>query len=217
MIKIALVDDHEIFLKGLERIFMTYPQLKVLGSFTNGQSLLGALPKISLDVLLLDVQLPDFEPEELLKNIRAINPALPILYLTMMRGSRTIKKLEKYNIQGYILKDASINELLEAIENVAKGQKYISSEWFIKEELDTINTTTIPENKLGSLLSPREKEILLLICKEYSSAEIGEKLFLSTGTVDTHRRNILVKAGVSNTVGLVKFAIKNALLDYEDN
>ncbi|MCP9767175.1 DNA-binding response regulator [Lacihabitans sp. LS3-19] len=217
MIKIALVDDHEIFLKGLERLFASYKQLTVLATFTNGQSLLNTLEIIDIDVLLLDVQLPDFEPEELLKSIRILKPNLPILYLTMMRGSRAIKKLEKFDIQGYILKDASINELLEAIENVANGEKYISSDLYIKEEIDAINTTTIPENKLGNLLSPREREILVLICKEYSSAEIGEKLFLSTGTVDTHRRNILVKAGVSNTVGLVKFAIKNGLLENEDN
>lgn len=217
MIKIALVDDHEIFLKGLERLFTSYKQLTVLATFNNGQSLLNTLEIIDIDVLLLDVQLPDFEPEELLKNIRILKPNLPILYLTMMRGSRAIKKLEKFDIQGYILKDASINELIEAIVNVANGEKHISSDLYIKEEIDDINTTTIPENKLGNLLSPREREILVLICKEYSSAEIGEKLFLSTGTVDTHRRNILVKAGVNNTVGLVKFAIKNGLLENEDN
>ena len=213
MIKLILTDDHEIFTKGLEKVLSAHPYFQVIAACHSGADLLSQLPGLSADILLLDIQLPDYEPETLLQQIRHLKPQLPILYLTMMRGSRHLHKLEKYNIQGYILKDAAIEELENAIHQVATGGTYFSQELAVKETFTELNTTTIPSNKLADLLSKREYEILKLVCEEYSSAEIGEKLFLSTGTVDTHRRNILVKLGVSNTVGLVKFAIHNGILN----
>lgn len=124
-----------------------------------------------------------------------------------------MKKLKKHAIQGYILKDAAIEELQAGIRSVADGIPYYSQDISLEDVNQETNTVTTPSNKLLSLLSPREFEILKLVCLEYSSAEIGEKLFLSTGTVDTHRRNILVKIGASNTVGMVKFALQNGILD----
>ncbi len=211
--RIAIVDDHEIFLKGLEKLLRSLDDMQIAASYTRGLPLLHDLPLLHIDLLLLDIQLPDIEPEELISRIREINPGLPVLYLTMYRGTRLLHKLEKHGIQGYILKDAAIEELKKAILTVASGKVYFSSEIVSEGKSIERNTVTTPDNKLKELLSPREYEIVKLVCKEYSSAEIGEKLFLSTGTVDTHRRNILVKLGVSNTVGLVKFALQNGILD----
>ncbi|MGR3810343.1 response regulator transcription factor [Jiulongibacter sp. NS-SX5] len=216
MIKIAIVDDHEIFLKGLERLFNTEENIEVIASFDNGESLLREVHDLDVDVLLLDIQLPLFQPEELLIEIRKLRPQLPILYLTMIRGTRVFRKLEKHQIQGYILKDAAVEELKKAIEMVARGETYFSLDHHFEEVGSGSNTVTTPANKLAELLSPREYEILKMVCQEYSSAEIGEKLFLSKGTVDTHRRNILVKLGVNNTVGMVKFALQNGILHEED-
>lgn len=216
MYKLAIIDDHEIFLKGLEKLLAASSDLEVAASFGDGQSLLNQLPELDIDVLLLDIQLPDFHPEELLIEIRKLRPEIPILYLTMFRGTRILRKLEKHQIQGYILKDAAIEELKQAIELVAGGEHYFSPEVYLDESGPGVNTVTTPGNKLAELLSPREYEILKLVCQEYSSAEIGERLFLSTGTVDTHRRNILVKLGVNNTVGMVKFALQNGILDEEN-
>lgn len=216
LIKLAITDDHEIFLRGLEKLLAAASDLEVAASFVDGQSLLKSLPNLSIDVLLLDIQLPDFHPEELLIEIRKLRPELPILYLTMFRGTRILRRLEKHQIQGYILKDAAIEELKQAIERVAGGQSYFSPEIYLDEAGPEPNTVTTPQNKLAELLSPREYEILKMVCQEYSSAEIGEKLFLSKGTVDTHRRNILVKLGVNNTVGMVKFALQNGILHEED-
>ncbi len=210
-IRIILLDDHEIFLKGLEKILSSQPDLALVGSFTNSDSLLKILPESAVDLLILDLQLPDISPEDLFYQIQEIKPHIPILYLTMMRGSRIRHKLEKIGAKGYILKDASVNELIVAIRAVAGGGSYFPEETTTKE--DEINTVTFQNNKVHELLSKREIEILRLVAAEYSSAEIGNKLFLSTGTVDTHRRNILVKLGVNNTVGLIKFAIQNNLID----
>lgn len=208
--QIVILDDHEIFLKGLEKLLGNQPTLQLVATFSDGKSLINALPNLKTDMLILDLQLPDISAEDLLQQIKVINPQIPILYLTMMRGSRIRHRIEKMGANGYILKDASVEELLKAINLVAGGKTYFLEETELKD--DEKNTVTFAPSKVHELLSKREIEILKLVCAEYSSAEIGEKLFLSTGTVDTHRRNILVKLGVNNTVGLVKFALQNGLI-----
>lgn len=211
-VKIVIVDDHEIFLRGVSKIFSEYSEIEILNTFLNGNELLNSLEFIEVDLLLLDIQLPDIDPESFISAIRKINSDVPVLYLTMIRGSRIIHRLEKHNVQGFILKDAPVEELIRAIKVVAKGGNYFSSEIIDAKSAVLKNTITIPENQVFSILSPREYEILKLICLELSSSEIAEKLFLSTGTVDTHRRNIMVKLGVNNTVGLVKFAFQNGII-----
>ena len=132
----------------------------------------------------------------------------------MMRGTRYIHKLMKYGIQGYLLKNAGIEELKTALKAVANGGTYFSKQINITDaESDFRNTITIDDNLVGEVLSKREIEILKLICKEFSNAEIAKKLFLSVSTVETHRKNLIAKLGVNNTVGLVKFAIKNNLIE----
>lgn len=208
---IILLDDHEIFLKGLEKLLTNQATLNLAAIFTEGKKLLDTLPDLSADLLILDLQVQDISAEDLLLSIKKIRQEIPILYLTMFRGSRIRHRIEKMGANGYILKDASVNRLLEAIKVVSEGGQYYYEDSVEEEK----NTVTFPKNKIHELLSKRETEILKLVCAEYSSAEIGEKLFLSTGTVDTHRRNILVKLGVNNTVGMVKFAIQNFLLTDE--
>lgn len=209
--RIVILDDHEIFLKGLEKLLSNQPSLQLVATFQDGRSLLEALPSLQADILILDLQVPDISAEDLFQKIKGVNAQIPILYLTMMRGSRIQHRIEKMGANGYILKDASVEDLLKAIETVSSGKTYFLEDSESKE--DEKNTVTFAQNKVHELLSKREIEILKLVCAEYSSAEIGEKLFLSTGTVDTHRRNILVKLGVNNTVGLVKFALQNGLID----
>lgn len=214
-IRIVLLDDHEIFLKGLEKLLSNLPELYLVEVFSEGKKLLANLQNLQVDLLILDLQLPDISAEDLLLDIRKIKPQTPILYLTMMRGTRIRHRIEKMGANGYILKDASVERLLQAIRMVAAGEEYFYEDDEGADIDDEKNTVTFPKNRVHEMLSKREIEILKLVCAEYSSSEIGEKLFLSTGTVDTHRRNILVKLGVNNTVGLVKFAIQNSLLDEE--
>lgn len=214
MLKLFITDDHELYLEGLTLLLNKQAGIQVVGSALTGEGLLQQLPALDIDVLLLDVHLPDIEEEELLKKIRAMYPQLKILYLTIMRGTRYIHKLVKYDIQGYLLKNASIDELKLALQTIAGGQKYFSKEINILDtEQDFRHTITIEDKKVDEILSRREIEILTLICKEYSNSEIAEKLFLSVSTVETHRKNLIAKLGVNNTVGLVKFALKNKLID----
>ncbi len=214
MIKVFVTDDHELYLEGLCLLLKKQEGIEVVGSCLNAEDLLKNLSNLQIDILLLDVHLPDMEEEEVLKKIRQLKPDLKVLYLTMMRGTRYIHKLMKYGLQGYLLKNAGIEELKSAIQTVAAGGTYYSKEINIMDvSNDFRNTITIDDKQVDEILSKREIEILKLICKEYSNAEIAEKLFLSISTVETHRKNLISKLGVNNTVGLVKFAIKNKLIE----
>jgi two-component system response regulator NreC len=214
MIRVFITDDHEIYLEGLALLLGKQEDIEVIGTAVSGKDLLGLVPDMQADVLLLDVYLPDMGEEELLQQVRAMRPDLRIIYLTLLRGTRYVHKLSKYKIQGYILKNASLDELLLAIRSVQDGGTYFSKDIHIGDrDEDFRNTVTIEDKQIDEILSRRELEVLRLICKEYSNAEIAEKLFLSVSTVETHRKNLIAKLGVNNTVGLVKFALRNNLTD----
>ena len=214
MIRLFITDDHEMYLEGLELLMGRQNGIEIAGTALSGNQLLEKLPGLQADILLLDLHLPDIGEEELLMKIRSLEPNLKIIYLTLMRGTRFIHKLSKYDIQGYILKNAPLSELLSAIEKVHEGGTYFSKEINIEDGMEDYRSTiTIEESRVKEILSRREIEVLKLICGEFSNSEIAEKLFLSVSTVETHRKNLIAKLGVNNTVGLVKFALKNKLID----
>jgi DNA-binding NarL/FixJ family response regulator len=214
MIRVFITDDHEIYLEGLALLLGKQDGIEVVGTASSGKELLAQIQGLQTDVLLLDVYLPDIAEEELLQQVRALRPDLKIVYLTLLRGTRYIHKLTRHNIQGYVLKNAALEELMEALKTVHSGETYFSKEIHIgdKEE-DFRSTITIDDKHIEEILSRRELEVLKLICKEYSNAEIADKLFLSVSTVETHRKNLIAKLGVNNTVGLVKFALRHRLIE----
>lgn len=213
MINVYIVEDHEMYVEGLSLLLSKQEDITVLGSSMDAAGLLGALPSMQPDILLLDVHLPDMDEETLLQQIRSIRPSQKIIYLTLMRGTRYVHKLLRHRIEGYLLKNAPFDELLHAIHTVHGGGTHFSKDIDVMGEGDFRSTVILDEQKLPDILSKREIEILRLICNEFSNAEIAEKLFLSVSTIETHRKNIIAKLGVNNTVGLVKFALKNKLID----
>lgn len=214
MTRVFIIDDHEMYLEGLSLLLAKQSTIQVTGACLTATDLLEQLPQLSAeDILLLDVNLPDMEEDVLLKEIRKTRPQQKILYLTLMRGTRYVHKLSKFQIQGYILKNASVEELVNAIETVNGGGTYFSKEIDIMGTETFRNTLTIEDRKVDEILSKREIEVLRLVCKEFSNAEIAQHLFLSISTIETHRKNLIAKLGVQNTVGLVKFALRNNLID----
>lgn len=214
MIRVFITDDHEMYLEGLALLLGKQEGIEVVGTATSGRALLDQIQDLQTDILLLDVYLPDVTEEELLQQIRALRSDLKIIYLTLLRGTRYVHKLTRHNIQGYVLKNAALEELITAIRAVQEGKSYFSKDIHIGDrEEDFRNTITIEGKHIDEILSRRELEVLKMICREYSNAEIAEKLFLSVSTVETHRKNLIAKLGVNNTVGLVKFAIRHKLIE----
>lgn len=209
---IGIVEDHELYLEGL-RLLLQQQGHHICFAAQSGKALLEVLPVSVPQILLCDVNLPDADPEDLLTTIRQLYPALPVVYLTLMRGSRYLKKLLKQDIQGYVLKNAPVAELELALQTVLAGGKYFSKDVGSLTDSDEYrNTVTIEAQQISRILTEREMEILQLICREMSNQQIAQKLFLSVGTVDTHRKNIIQKLGVTNTVGLVRYALKSGLI-----
>ena len=214
-IRIALADDHPLYLEGLEMLLNNSREAKVVAKAVDGIEALQMITTTDFDVLLLDLHLPGKNGIEVAEILHKEGLKHKIIMLTMQRGGRYIDKLRKLGVVGYLLKSTSLEILLEAIRTVFAGGEVFPDELkeYDHEEIIRLKSSAIVLETPNEQLTDREKEILVLVCKEFSSAEIAKKLFISTGTVDTHRKNLLVKLGVTNTVGMVKYAIKHNLLD----
>ena len=148
------------------------------------------------------------------EELQKINHPAGIILLTMQRGVRFLQRAEKAGVRAYQLKNISTDLLIDCIKKVNEGQILFDENLRVvsqEEDIHLKSTLTLSDHP-SAILSDREREILVLVCKEFSSSQIAEKLFISVGTVDTHRKNILVKLGVNNTVGLVKYALKHKLI-----
>lgn len=215
IIHIALLEDHRLQLEGLSALLSQRNGLKITGSFSTPEEFLAKKNDITVDVLVADLHMPGLSGIEVAELLKKENYHAKVILLTMQRGARFLQKAEKAGAKGYALKNISVDELEKMIRRVYNGESIYdeSLRTYTQEDDIHIKSTITVDEKPEELLSEREKEILVMVCKEYSSAQIAEKLFISTGTVDTHRKNILVKLGVNNTVGLVKYALKHNLLN----
>ncbi len=207
-IRIFLVDDHHMFLDGLESLLSDVNTITIIGKAENGKE---ALEKIeaSVDIVLMDISMPEIDGIEFNRLIKLKFPQINTIAISMHNDAKILDKLIKGNINGYLLKNAEKSELLEAIETVMKGDNYFSEE-VKKTYQDSLfkrdnNQDQTPE------LSKREIEVLGEIINELTTKEIAEKLFISQHTVESHRKNMLSKLGVRNTAGLVKYALENGL------
>ncbi|HTL82593.1 MAG TPA: response regulator transcription factor [Bacteroidia bacterium] len=214
-IRIALADDHPLYLEGLEMLLNSSGEAKVVAKSNEGNAALQMIASNDFDILLLDLHIPGKSGMEIAEELKKQKVNFNTIMLTMQRGGRYMDKLKKLGVKGYLLKSLSMEELMEAVRTVHNGGEVFpheAKEYDHEEALRLRSSAILVENP-DAQLTEREKEILILVCKEFSSAEIGKKLFISTGTVDTHRKNILMKLGVTNTVGLVKYALKHGLLE----
>ncbi|MBI5541606.1 MAG: response regulator transcription factor [Bacteroidia bacterium] len=219
MISLILADDHSLYIDGLELLLTKGDDFKVVTKCNSGAEAISVLKKRNCDILLLDLHLTDMTGLEIVEEIQKFKPEQKILMLTHQKGSRFLSKLEKLGIKGYLLKNITKEELIKALKIVYEGGTYFSEgiQNITKEEDFYIKSSVILSGDTPEImLTAREKEILVFVCNELSSAEIAKKLFISIGTVDTHRKNILQKLGISNTVGLVKYALKHGLLNTEE-
>lgn len=215
-IRVVIADDHKIIRVGLRGMLERELDIAVTAEAEDAKEILTVLAENEADVVLMDIDLGESDGIKTTRKIKELYPFLQVLGLTMHEEPDYIIKMLEAGASGYLLKNAGRDELLAAIHTVAKGDSYFSQ----KVSATLLQAITRQQEKpandkrtiTGSPLTDREIEVLRLIAQENSNGEIAEKLFISIRTVDTHRRNLLEKLQVKNTVGLVKYAIEKGLI-----
>lgn len=212
-IKLFLIDDHKLFIKGIISIFEENSEIEVIGHAYSAKQYLNEPPVTEPDVILMDINMPDMTGIELTRLIKEENPKAKILALSMFEDILYIQKMIQSGANGYVLKSADMQVLIDAIKTVANGGKFWDDEIrnTILEKVGAIDSEEFKDMNQNKL-SKRELEILNLITKELSNSQIAEKLFISELTVETHRKNIMAKTKTRNAAGLVKFAIREGLV-----
>ncbi len=206
-IKIAVVDDHEMFRDGLKMVINQIDRFEVLFDAGDGTDFLEKLNKEIPDVVLMDINMPGLNGIE--TTVKAIekNPDIKIIGLSMHDKEGYYMQMIKAGVKGYILKKSGKYELENAINEVFKGGNYFSPEIMRKFSFQLLT----PDQNIYNRLTKREKEILLKVCEGHTSAQISEILFISPKTVEVHRTNIFSKVNVKNTAELIVWAIKNGV------
>lgn len=207
-IKIVLADDHKILRDGLKNIIENSVNMGVIGEADNGRQAIELCSRLKPDVVVMDVAMAGLNGIEATKQIVSENDDCKVIALSMYSEKRFVKGMLNAGAFGYVLKDAAADELITAIKTVSANQKYVCqkvSGIILNEFFNN------PQENEESGLSKRETEILQLIAEGKSSKEIGELLFLSSKTVDTHRKNIMDKLELRTLPELTKYAIRSGL------
>lgn len=213
-IQFAIADDHNIFRKGLRLILADDPLLNCIGEAGDGLELLDLLNQHPADVVLLDVNMPNMDGIEVLKQIRIKYPHIKVVILTMNDNEHFILNLMELGANGYLVKNAEADEVKTAIHAVHESGYYFNDHVSKLMLNKLVKKNDIkPRFNAEIQLSDKEREVLRLICKEHTTAEIGEKIFLSPRTVDGIRATLLEKIGVRNIAGLVIYAMKNGVYE----
>ena len=214
MVHIALVDDHLLFREGIKAIFQEEEHMKIILEASNGKAFLDLLKNAVVKpmVVLLDIRMPHLDGYATAEILLAEYPDMKIITLTMHEEERHIIRMIELGVNGYLMKNASPEEVVECIECVVEHDYYFNNKITnIMRKILMYKGKRTVDNMMYDL-TEREKEVLELICKEFTAKEIGEKLFISFRTVEGHRKNLLSKLNVRNTAGLVVFALKNEIV-----
>lgn len=215
MRNIAIAEDQLLFRKGFINIINSFRDTRVIIEAENGKQLINRMKESPdpVDLTFIDLNMPVINGLDTMKQIRSLFPATKNIILTVHEEEKYIHKLIEEGANAYLTKGAEISEVQKTIDQVLTNDFYFN-ELALKAMHNYVrskkkNNTTIDNKGLTS----REKEVLLLICKEKSSPDIAKQLFLSESTVNGHRNNLLLKTGCKNTAGLILFAIRNDLFD----
>jgi DNA-binding NarL/FixJ family response regulator len=214
-IKIVLADDHQILRDGIKNVIEQNSTLKVIGEATNGREAIKLCEQLKPDVVIMDIAMEGLNGLEATERITQDNPAIKVIALSMHSNKRFVLGMFKAGAYGYLLKDCDADELIKAIKTVAINQKYIAQK-ISGIILNELIAGPQEDGDEESGLTSREKEILQMIAEGKSSKEIGDILFLSSKTVDTHRKNIMDKLELRTLPELTKYAIRSGLTSLED-
>lgn len=208
-IKIVIADDHAMFRDGIKAMIDIEPNMEIIGEADNESSILEVCQLKKPDVVLMDISMGSTDGISVTKKLKELYPEIKVLALSMHNESQYIKSMLDNGANGYILKTTGRNEMLSAIQTVYSGATFLSSD----VSLNLLKGLNQTQNTEIIKLTPREIEVLKMIANEHSNQEIADTLFISSRTVDTHRRNLLEKLGLKNNAGLVRYAIQKGFVD----
>lgn len=214
-IRIHLADDHKVLIDGMRTLLDSISNFKVVGFSLKGTTIYEEVSNNSTDILVLDISMPEKDGIEVLKEFSKKGFPCKVIVLSTYDDLKIIQEVMKLGASGYLTKQCAGENIVEAIQAVNKNEEYFCNQ--VREKIFSTATKDISKLNKGKLnpefpLTGREIEIITLIALEYSGKEISEKLFISTNTVETHRKNIMKKLQAKSTISLVKFALKNNLI-----
>ncbi len=216
MITVFLADDHAVVRDGLRMMLEKNPDIRVIGEAADGISAFRGVQSLSPQVILMDISMPGMTGIEAIREIVQFNPESRAVILSMHAGGEYVTRAFQAGAFGFLVKEASGNEVVEAVRTVAAGRKYLSAAVTdVMIEAYTRAEAAPPAPTGLDLLSPREREILKLVAEGKSSAQIGDLLYLSPKTVDTYRSRLMQKLGIQDLASLVKFAVRQGLVPLE--
>jgi two-component system invasion response regulator UvrY len=210
MIKILVVDDHAVVRAGVQYFVAQVPDMKIEAEAATAQEAIRLVRSQDFDIVLLDINMPDKSGVEVLKQIKREKPDMPVLILSMHPESRYAVQILRAGASGYVQKEALADELVNAIQTILRGHKYISH---AVAELLTTELDVNAEKPLHETLSKREYEIFYKLCQGHGVTKIAEDLCLSVKTVSTYRARVLQKMNMENNAGIIYYAIKQNLID----
>lgn len=211
LIKILIVDDHELVRMGIRHLLVNLPDIQVIAEAENGDAALKQAKAHRPDVVLLDMKMPGMDGWEVTRRLNKCNPNIKIIVLTAATNDPLPTRLLQLGAMGYLTKDSAAEEMVAAIRKVSRGERYLSTEIAQKIALESLNPTdTSPLDDL----SEREMQVMFMITEGLTVNQIAERLFLSPKTVGTYRYRMFEKLGIKNDVELTHLAMKHGAFEY---
>ncbi|MFQ6675987.1 MAG: response regulator [Fidelibacterota bacterium] len=210
MIDVLVADDHTLVREGLKEILSESSDIAVAGEASNGREVMVQISKYDYDAVLLDISMPGRSGLEVLKDLKAVKPNLPVLMLSMHPEELYAIRALKAGASGYLTKDAAPDELIQAVRKICAGGRYVTAS--LAEKL-AFQLTGGLEGNLHEKLSDRQYEIMCLIARGKTVSEIANELSLSVKTVSTHRARLLEKMGMKTNAEIMHYCIQNGLVD----
>jgi DNA-binding NarL/FixJ family response regulator len=210
-ITVVLADDHKIVRDGLRNLLQKYPEIEVIGEAEDGRSTVEMVKKLSPDVVIMDIAMPDMNGIEATRRITEEKPGVKVVALSMHSDKRFVSEMLKAGASAYLLKHSAFEELVTAIMTVREDRMYLSPAVTGVVVDNYIKQTGKPESSVFSVLSDREREVLQLLAEGKNTKEIALSLTLSSKTVEAHRMNIMSKLNIRSIAELTKYAIREGL------
>ncbi len=213
---IAIVDDHPLFIEGFKSYLSLNDNIEQLHTATNGQEFIDMIESGHIPHLVfMDIMMPVKDGITTTKHVKTYHPAIKVIALSSLESLEHVEKMIDAGVDGYLLKEATPEEINKAIKAVMNENNYFSNKIVLTLTKRAINGISNQHNYIASPLTGRERQLLVLLCKGYSRREIANNLHISEKTVDKHKENILAKTGCKNLIRLVIYSIKNELVNLD--